>query len=288
MANIQVIQAADEDVPRVRSFLMRFEDTSLFLLSNLGVHGPRATEHRNSGNFKILVDGDAVRGVFCLTRRGNLLLQTDKTEECTELIWRSVQTEPFGLEGIIGDADLTFALYGFLRDRGLISSVLRDGRERLYARMLHRGLESADHAPAIPLARSHFDEWQALSHAFAEEENLPEQGSRDVELAAFEEMVERGHVWGLELDGHLVATANLNACFGDVGQVGGVFTHRNFRRRGFNRKVMRLLIHSCANRLGLRKLVLFTGEHQVPAWSMYESLGFARTGDFGMVFFRMR
>jgi predicted GNAT family acetyltransferase len=37
-------------------------------------------------------------------------------------------------------------------------------------------------------------------------------------------------------------------------------------------------------RLGLERLVLFTGERSTAARSLYESLGFRRIGEFGLFF----
>ena len=46
---------------------------------------------------------------------------------------------------------------------------------------------------------------------------------------------------------------------------------------------MQLLIEDCRKRLGFQKLVLFTGEDNVAARGLYESLGFEPAGDFGLL-----
>jgi len=64
-----------DDLERVRGFLEAHVDTSLFLLSNLAIFGPRLTDHGNSGNYRLVEEAGRVVAVFCLTRRGNLLVQ---------------------------------------------------------------------------------------------------------------------------------------------------------------------------------------------------------------------
>src|SRR5438105_15879168 len=66
---------ATDDLERVRGFLEAHLDTSLFLLSNLAVFGPRLADHGNSGNYRLIEEAGRVVAVFCLTRRGNLLVQ---------------------------------------------------------------------------------------------------------------------------------------------------------------------------------------------------------------------
>ena len=44
------------------------------------------------------------------------------------------------------------------------------------------------------------------------------------------------------------------------------------------------LISDCIGSLGLRKLILFTGENNVAAQGLYETLGLGRIGEFALLF----
>lgn len=82
-------------------FLQAHEDTAQFLLNNLREYGPVLTAHHNSGNFKVVYQSGQVVGVFCLTRRGNLLVQA--SGEAAALILQSCAQESLALKGFIGD-----------------------------------------------------------------------------------------------------------------------------------------------------------------------------------------
>ena len=69
-----------------------------------------------------------------------------------------------------------------------------------------------------------------------------------------------------------------------LAQIGGVYTMPDRRRRGFNRIVMNTVIHESRVVHDLERLFLFTGETNVPARHLYESLGFERFGHFGLFF----
>jgi RimJ/RimL family protein N-acetyltransferase len=47
---------------------------------------------------------------------------------------------------------------------------------------------------------------------------------------------------------------------------------------------MLVLLKDASLHLGLRKLILFTGEHNEAARRLYESIGFFKIGYFGLLF----
>ena len=67
-------------------FLKAQYATSMFLLGNLADQGPNLADHPNSGNFKVLSFENEVVGVFCLTRRGNILLSAKTGIDFNEII----------------------------------------------------------------------------------------------------------------------------------------------------------------------------------------------------------
>ena len=68
--------AEPSDVPGIRQFLEAYRETSLFLLSNLDEVGIRVTSAPTTGNFGLIEEAGRLVGVFCLTRKGDLLAQT--------------------------------------------------------------------------------------------------------------------------------------------------------------------------------------------------------------------
>src|SRR4030081_3805902 len=104
----------DSDIERVRAFLESHVDTSLFLLSTLAALGPRLGSHLNSGNFRVMQEGARLPSVFCLTRRGNLLVQAGGRVDLAEQIFEDCETEPMEVRGIVGEWPTAEALWKLL------------------------------------------------------------------------------------------------------------------------------------------------------------------------------
>lgn len=85
-------------------------------------------------------------------------------------------------------------------------------------------------------------------------------------------------------DQRLIPKAGLNRKARETGQVGGVYTDGKYRKKGIAQKVMRALHDGSLFHHGLTKLILFTGENNVGAQKLYESLGYEKVGYFGMIF----
>jgi predicted GNAT family acetyltransferase len=79
-----------------------------------------------------------------------------------------------------------------------------------------------------------------------------------------------------------VACSYYNAKTPQTVQIGGVYTPPALRGRGFARATVAgsLLV---ARKRGVRRSVLFTRDHNVPAITAYESLGYRSVGDYGLV-----
>ena len=69
-----------------------------------------------------------------------------------------------------------------------------------------------------------------------------------------------------------------------MGQIGGVFTLPENRRKGYSKLCMKQLIIDSRNIHQLNILILFTKEDNVAAQGLYESLGFEHIGYFGLIF----
>ena len=83
---LQLEKFTDSNQEEALSFLSRYENTSVFLLGNFNEHGPNLGIHVNSGNFKLIRNEGKIVCVFCMTRRGNLLVQSELIHPTFELI----------------------------------------------------------------------------------------------------------------------------------------------------------------------------------------------------------
>lgn len=276
----------EENRARAESYLALHEDTAMFLLGNLESFGPRAGPSANSGNFKLLLQGYSVVGVFCLAQRGNLLIQSSAGPGAHPEILHACREEPTPLKGLLGEWGVASALWDALKSGSVIVRETFASKEILFS------LEPEDHTapPADPrgelrlLVETDFKAWKPLRIAFTAEEGIANDLT-DAQLhAQFLSSVDRRVTWGLFENGKLVSVAALNAKTRELGQVGGVYTVPSHRRRGLSRRTMEKLLYDSKHLHQLRKIILFTGEKNFPAQKLYESLSFARIGHYGIFF----
>lgn len=270
----------DSDLERVRGFLEAHLDSSLFLLSNLAVFGPRSGEHPNSGTYRCAVEDGRIVAVFSLTRRGNLLVQAAGRADLAEAIVQACEADAVEVTGVIGDWLTAQAAWRLVCEDAhlqptqtqkdvLFSLSLTDPAGSILPEGTVRALNATD-----------FGQWEPLNSAYLLELNLPNQLTALQRQDQFESGV-HAHRWWRAFEGErLVAIAGLNAEYGRVGQIGGVYSRPEERRRGFARAVMRALMKDVRHRF--ERLVLFTGDDNVGAQRLYQSLGFQSGGFFGL------
>ena len=274
----------DSDLQRVRAFLESHVDTSLFLLSTLAALGPRLGHHLNSGNFRLIEEEGQIVAVCCLTRRGNLLVQAGGRTDLAEQVFEACETETIEVRGVVGEWPMAEALWKLLRADPRFETT-HNLKDILYRLMLNRKPDTrVESANVRALDAGDFVQWERLNSAYFAELSLPLQATLEQRRTDFIVRIRSGLWWGAFDDGYeLVSIAALNATYGSLGQVGGVYTRPADRRKGLSRTVMQLLIADCARRLHFEKLVLFTGEDNMPARKLYESLGFEPAGAFGLL-----
>jgi GNAT superfamily N-acetyltransferase len=274
----------DENLSEVKAFLEKYRETALFLLSILETRGPSLTEDLNSGNYKCLKSPEGLQGVFCLTRRGNLLVQTEG--DFTDEVLEACRKEELPIGGVLGEWETAHSLWEALLTRD--SSLQTTYQNKTV--LLSLPLSSQPRGPLLPdgiLVRSlepgDFEEWDPLMQAFAAEEGLPLDGTPDQRQKLFEAQASKGYVWGLFLDDRLLSTADYNARSGATAQVGGVFTQPLYRRRGLSRAVIKTLIVDSVRRHSVDLLILFTRDSRGPR-KLYKSFGFEPIGHYGLLF----
>lgn len=281
----------DADLERVRAFLEAHVETSLFLLGNLAALGPCLGDHPFSGNFKLIEEEGRIVAVFCLTRLGNLLVQAAGRADLAPDILAACREEPIEVRGAVGEWATAQALWQrLLLEPGFVPRT--DRKDLLYGLAPLRaaapvpGTGAGHRVPgfhARALGPADFTAWEALNTAYLEELDLPRDDSPERRRAAFESRARARWWWGTLQGGELVAIAGLNATYGVLGQVGGVYTAPGYRRRGLSRVTMDLLIEECAEVHGFARLILFTGESSPGPRALYESLGFQALGTFGLL-----
>lgn len=281
---MHICDVTDESMEAVKAFLREHRDTSQILSANLATHGSRLSDHLNSGNFKVVEEDGQVLAVFCLTRRGNLVIETAGRTDFGAAIVDACRSEPIAIQGVLGEwvtADATWQQV--LRQPGFLERYrVRNVLQRLDLTKVT--LRSGPHVRVRLLSPADFERWDPLNRAFYEEEGLPVQGTAEQRRASFCDNARAGYWWGWVEDESLVATVALNAVNEDVGQIGGVYTAPHLRRQGLSRALMRALIDDSIRLHGLTRLLLFTGENNDAALSLYDSLGFVRVGAFALCF----
>lgn len=264
-----------------RKYLEEHFATSMFLLGNLLQYGAKLTTEPNSGNYKVLLRNNTVAGVFCMTRRGNLLLCLDPTFNHFDLLWNEAQKDGINFQGVLGDWAMVDPFWKYLEGHSLIQSTSIKSKEILYE--LSQLPQMTD-SNTRRLGLKDFSDWLWLYRAFTKETGLSQQLSEEQLHAAFENFAEKGKYWGLFEDGKLVSTATLTTMANDIGQVGGVYTVPSYRNRGLSKRCVGHLIAEAARIFSLNKMILFTDEKNFSAQKVYESLGFQRLGFYGIYF----
>jgi predicted GNAT family acetyltransferase len=278
---MMIKDVSESNLDKTRAFLETHAETSLFLLSNLAEFGPRTGDHLNSGDYKFIEEDGEIRAVFCLTRRGILLPQTAGRRDLTESIVRACERERNSIQGVVGEWQAAEAIWRILCATSRFRPT-HTSKEVLF----HLALSKRDDRPrrARLLDPIDFAEWIHVNTAFLTEQKLPIHGTNEERETNFASESTARRWWGIFENHQLVSTAALNAVYKDIGQVGGVYTVPGKRRQGLARAVMLTLSSDAIDQHGLRKLVLFTGEENFAAQALYQSMGFARLGHFGLLF----
>lgn len=281
---IQVIDWNKTLEPQACELLYKYEETSLFLLANLKMYGSKLTGDTYSGNFKCLVKNGKVVAVFALSKIGNLIMQTDRAENYSEFIFQTCLHEAIPLKGVVGDWELVKPIWDYAKKQLPQLKEKLCAKEILFRIMLDDFVRT-DPAHNVRYLNAHdYHEWLPLIKAFSQEQNVDQGESDDDRRVRFLQEVQRESWFGLFLDKKLVSMAAFTANINQTSMVGSVYTLPEMRGKGFAKKIMQQLLLDGKSSKHLQKVVLFTGENNYPAISLYKSLGFIRIGYFGLLF----
>jgi ribosomal protein S18 acetylase RimI-like enzyme len=283
--SMQVSLLGDEHLASARAFLEAHADSTLLLLSSLMEQGVRLGDARSSGNFRCVHTGSEIHAVFCLNRRGNLLVETGGRTDLAAQIATACVSEPIAIRGVLGEWCAASSVWEQLRAAHACVEEFRS-REWLYRLEIARATGGEAAPQGRFLRPEEFGAWEPVNTAFIAEVGMTIRATLAERREAFEHDARARRFFGCFDRGRLVSVAHLNALHASHGQIGGVYTAPGHRRRGLCRAVMRTLIVESARVHGLTHLVLFTGEDNHPAQGVYESLGFQRVGEFALFFGR--
>lgn len=264
-------------------FLKRYENYTLFLLGNLADHGYILTEAPNSANYHIIRSSQEIIAVFALTKRGNLLIQSKLQEPIFEMLLQACLNEALPLSGLLGEWDFCSSFWHFLKTNNVIQTDIFTSKEILYSKEIPT-FENQHHSSVRILIPNDFSQWEVLRHDYLAETGLPHDLTSQQLQTQFVTKTKEKIIWGCFRDNELISIAELNAKAFGMGQVGGVYTVPLCRNQGYAKSVLYQLIYDSYRIHDLHKLLIFTGEHNVSANHLYQSIDAKFIGYFGMFF----
>jgi predicted GNAT family acetyltransferase len=267
------------------NFLKKREDFTLFLLNNFENFGLSVGSAPYSGNFKVIKASNEVIGVFCLTKSGNLLVETDPYESLFEPILQACKEEKSPILGVIGNWNFCSIFWYFLKEKELIKKETLFTKETLYTITLEKPLSPSNSDTRL-LAAEDYEKWKSLILDYHKEEGFPNPLKNEELLKQYLTEVDRKIIWGLFIEDQLISIARLNAMANGLGQLGGVYTLPSFRRKGYGKAMLQKAIWDAKHALHLHKLIIITKENNIPANRLYESLGAKQRGDYALLFGR--
>ena len=283
---VEIRTLTDADAAALEGFLAPLAESSMFLRASSRDVGLAYTGARYSATYVGAFDHTTLLGVVSHTWTGNLLPQAPPGL-AADLARAAVAASGRPPRGAIGPADQVHAMLDAL---GVADGPFqRDDMEGLYRLDLARlepvpNVASVSGRTVAPCDREPLLRWFT---AF-EIERLgvePGPGVEAKSLSRFADALRTGRGYVLERGATPVAYAGLTAALPDIVQIGGVYTPRSERGRGYARAVVAHAAERARAR-GVTRAVLFTADANIAAIRAYRSLGFERCGAFRLTLLR--
>ncbi len=281
----RIVRLVPGDEGRLDAYLARHPATSLFLRSNLRRAGLVDQGQRFQGRYAAaLTAEDDIAGVIAHSWNGNMLIQAPPLL-AVELARHLMADGDRPLRGLVGPlaearavaeafSELSFQrggaedLFDLSLDRLVVPSLLSSG-----ACDWRRATQQD-----IPLLAG----WR-VDYSVEALEAVPDATLRAQAEADIAAGVQAGDVFVLtRADGAILSMATHNARIPDTVQIGGVWTPRDLRGRGYARAVVAGALLAARDD-GARLAVLFTGKENEPARRAYLALGFQIIGDYAIL-----
>jgi RimJ/RimL family protein N-acetyltransferase len=278
-----VEKVSAENQERMIAFLKDHDDYSLFLLGNFENYGANLGEAPYSGNYKLICTDDVVVAVFCLTKKGSLLIQSIIKEPIFDCVLAACLEEKTPITGLVGDWEFCHVFWQFLKEKKIIQTETFSSKEILYQANLSNILPIPQLNVRL-LGTNDYAQWKPLRLDYLSEEGFPNDLSDKQLLELFIDKCNKKIIWGFFFNSQLVSIADLNAKAFDLGQLGGVYTAPRFRQKGYSKAVIHRLLADLKTIHSIHKLIIFTGEKNLPAQKLYESIGVKQVGYFALLF----
>jgi GNAT superfamily N-acetyltransferase len=264
-------RGTEADRPEIEAFLKARAVTSMFPLSNLARHGMDG-DHARSMSFWVDEGAAGITDVIARTREGMIL------PSCDGAPWQDAARLLAGREaiGVIGARAQARPLIAALGLGGVATELDED--EPHFALSLADLIVPDGPGALVPMSRvdrALMVDWRRL---YCEEVlGAPAATSRqraEADIASYLEADSHRVLVGP--DGPICATG-FNAATPDIVQIGGVYTPKDLRGRGYARRAVALHLAE-AREAGVASATLFaSGASAVAA---YEAIGFRRIGDW--------
>jgi predicted GNAT family acetyltransferase len=272
----------DADAAALENFLSRHADSSMFLLANSRKAGLVDRGLPFQATYAGAFDGERMVAAAAHSWLGTIVVQAP--EQLASVVRAAVAASGRRVTGVLGPyAQAVEAA------RTLGATQLgHEGRELLYAVDL-RTLRIPDalaqqhvvcrrpRDDELPLLTDWRVDYVLETKVEAEGPDLRARCAVSIELLHAD-----GADFVLGRAGVPVAYCCYNARIAETVQIGGVWTPRQLRGRGYARSAVAGALLA-ARTQGASRAVLFTPEANVPARRSYESLGFSVVGDYGLI-----
>ena len=273
-----------DDRPAFDAFLDRHRATSMFLRANAFHSGLVDGPERFQGLYVGAFSDNVLTDVAAHYWNGNIILQapTQPAELALAVAresgrridgllgpWPQVEATERALN--LGQRHLGKAVPEYLYRLDLADLIVPE--QLSSGRVVYRHARVDDLAELVPWRRE-YD-----LHTLGYPDDSIDDATIHDDLAR---SIRAGTLGVLEKDGGLVSMTAFGAKLPDTVQVGGVFTPVELRGRGYGRAVVAgSLLDVKAD--GVIEAILFTEAENYPAQRAYETLGFERIGEFGMI-----
>jgi len=282
--SFEVVKWSNQVEKQAMALLNQYEDTSFFLLSNLNTYGPKLGEETYSADFKCLVKNKKVVAVFALTKIGNLLLQTDHLQDYSSLIVNECLKDSLQLKGVVADWGLAKPVWDYVKEQLFQLKETAYQKDILFKILLNDLPVQKSTFDICYLKADDYEAWNLLNNHFLHERGLYQAEDENLKHRRFIQDTEAKYLMGLFMHGKIISMAAYTAYVNKTGVIGGVYTLPEKRRQGYSQALIyQLLLDGKINKK-MDKVILFTGEDNIPAVKLYEGLGFERIGYFGLLF----
>lgn len=267
-------RAGPDDATAVEGFLATHAATSMFLRANLARYGTEDRTAQHGTTFYVAETSAGIAGLFGLTNGGYLMAQAPGA---TPAQWAAFADAVRG-HRVLGMTGVPQQVEHCLTAMGLATASYRlRADEPLYHLEIAQMVQGAGPVRmARPDDRALLEEWYALyeieiGHAQATAEPSP------ATLARAARAIDSPDVMLLEEGGVPVSMVGINARLPDVVQIGGVYTPKPLRGRGYARRALAGLLHGCAAQ-GVTQSILFA--NNATAARAYARMGYRLIGQY--------